>query len=178
MNKKHVVSIVIAAVILAGIYLASQFINPPKSSPVTPAKDIKNASYLIDNSYVTLVDGRSETAIPNSSDKIIFQYYGNEAVGDLNGDNIQDTAFILTETAGGSGTFYIVVAALGSGEGYKGTNSILLGDRIRPQSLEIQDGEIIVNYLDHGPGEPLASASLQASKRLQVKEGVLVQVGQ
>ena len=86
-------------------------------------------------------------AAPGSASKITTQYFGNSAEGDLNGDGIPDTAFILTQNSGGSGTFYYVVAALKVSGVYRGTKpAILLGDRIAPQSTEIKDGEVVVNY--------------------------------
>lgn len=88
-----------------------------------------------------------------------MQYFGNEAKGDLNDDGIPDLAFLVTNQAGGTGTFYYVVAALQNSEGrYNGSNAILLGDRIAPQSTEIRNGILIVNYADRAPEDPFSTA--------------------
>ncbi len=129
------------------------------SAPQTGVHDYKNTTYTINGQPVTLVNGKAETAAaPGSASTVVTQYFGNEATGDLNGNNIPDVAFLLTQTTGGSGTFYYVVAALGNGNGsYVGTNAVLLGDRIAPQTTEFQNGKIIVNYADRNAGEPMTT---------------------
>ena len=105
------------------------------------------------------------------------EYFGNEVMADFNGDGLKDTAFILTQNSGGSGTFYYAVVALSSKGGCKGTNAILLGDRIAPQTTEFSNGKIIVNYADRKPTEPMsATPSVGVSKHLEVKGGSLVEV--
>ncbi|HNB36631.1 MAG TPA: hypothetical protein PK414_10455, partial [Anaerolineales bacterium] len=81
-------------------------------NPVT-FPDYKNATYLIEGSFVTLSDGFFEAEIaPGSASKITTRYFGNEAFGDLNSDGKADAAFLLTQTTGGSGTFFYLVVAL------------------------------------------------------------------
>ena len=104
-------------------------------------------------------------------------YFGNEATGDLNGDGKPDTAFIVTSQPGGSGTFFYVIVALRTATGYTGTNAVLLGDRIAPQTTEIRGGELIVNYADRRPDEPFtAQPSVGKSMYLKVLNGVLTVV--
>lgn len=139
--------------------------------------DYKNATYTIEGTAVKLMNGNAESpAAPGSSTKTITQYFGNDATGDLNGDGVSDVAFILTQSSGGSGTFYYVVAALKNGNGYTGTDAVLLGDRIAPQTMQIENGELIVNYADRKAGEPMtARPSLGVSKYLRVAGTALVQ---
>lgn len=138
----------------------------------------KDATYIIDGQPVTLSGGYSEIPIaPGSASKTITEYFGNEAVGDLNGDGTPDIAFLLTQTSGGSGTFYYVVVALKTSNGYQGTNAVFLGDRIAPQNTEIQNGEVIVNYADRNPAEPMtAQPSLGKSMYLKVVGATLEKV--
>lgn len=138
----------------------------------------KNISYKINGVDITLINGLAETEIaPGSASKLITRYFGNEAHGDLNADGLEDVAFLLTQDGGGSGTFYYIAAALKASVGYQGTNAIFLGDRIAPQTTEIKNGEIIVNYADRKPGEPMTSQpSVGVSKYLKVENGVLTEV--
>jgi hypothetical protein len=137
--------------------------------------DYKNASYRIEGQPVTLVDGRAETPVaPGSASKVVTQYFGNEATGDLNNDGLPDRAFILTQNSGGSGTFYYAVVALKTVNGYQGTNAVLLGDRIAPQTTEIKGGQLIVNYADRAPDSPMtAQPSIGVSKYLRVEGATL-----
>ncbi|HVZ75796.1 MAG TPA: hypothetical protein VG934_00785 [Candidatus Paceibacterota bacterium] len=145
--------------------------------PVQNTNDPKNATYNIDGTSVTLVNGSSNVAQDNSSAPIVTQYFGNEATGDLNGDGMPDAVFILTQTSGGSGTFYYAAADVSTPDGYRGTNAVLLGDRIAPQTTQIQNGEIIVNYADRAPTDPMtAQPSVGVSKYLQVSGTQLSEV--
>lgn len=143
----------------------------------TGGKTVKDNTYLIEGKPVTLVNGLSEIDIPNSSSKQTTRYFGNGASGDLNGDGKKDVAFLLTQTSGGSGTFYYVAVALANDNGYQGINAILLGDRIAPQTTEISEGKIIVNYADRKKDESFAVApSLGVSRYFQVVNGQLTEV--
>lgn len=141
------------------------------------AISVKDATYLIEDHPVQLVNGVSEINIPDSASKQITRYFGNTASGDLNNDHYEDTVLLLTQNSGGSGTFYYVAVALLTRKGFQGTNAILLGDRIAPQTTEIRDGKIIVNYADRNPEEPFSvQPSRGVSKYFQIIDNKLVTV--
>lgn len=129
--------------------------------------DFKDAEYLIDGQKIKLENGVSEISIPGSTAKIITTYFGNEVRHDLNDDGREDAVFLLTQTKGGSGTFFYVVSALYMPSGYIGSDAVLLGDRVSPQTTEIDENEtavgsirknvIVVNYADRKPGEPMTA---------------------
>lgn len=124
------------------------------------AFDGKNTTFTIDGQSVTLVNGVSEVlAAPGSASKTTTRYFGNEAVGDLTGDGISDTAFLVTQDSGGSGVFYYAVVAMKTTDGYKNTNAFFVGDRIAPQSNYIPKNsqELQVNYAERKPGEPMSA---------------------
>ena len=138
----------------------------------------ENASYSIDGRSVALKDGIS--VVPDgagSASSTTTSYFGTLATGDLNGDGTDDAAFLLSHSDEGSGTFYYLVAAIQNGDGsYTGTDAVLLGDRIAPQSTEIQGGTITVNYADRKPNEPMtAKPSVGVSKQFKVVNGQLVE---
>ncbi len=133
----------------------------------------KNSTYTVDGTPITLVNGRAEApAAPGSASKKVTQYFGNNATGDLNGDGVPDAAFILTQSGGGSGTFYYVAAAIKTVDGgYEGTTAYLLGDRIAPQTTQIQNGEIVANYADRNPGEPMTARPSAGKTKYLVLDG-------
>ena len=150
---------------------------PPENKVVSyEPVTAENAAYSVNGENITLVNGQAEKEIaPGSTSKEITKYFGNRAVGDLNGDGAQDVSFLITQDNGGSGIFYYVVAALFTENGYQGTNAILLGDRIAPQSTEIKDGQITVNYADRKADESFAvSPSVGVSKTFKVIDNKLV----
>lgn len=147
-------------------------------SPVMPMSDEKNTSYIIDGQKIALVNGKNEKElVVRSASKLVTSYFGNEVLKDFNEDGFLDKAFLLTQTSGGSGTFYYVALALGSKEGLVGANSIYLGDRIAPQSTYFQNQEITVNYADRHVDEPMTvTPSVGVSRYFKVVEGSLIEV--
>jgi heat shock protein HslJ len=124
-----------------------------------PSLDQLDAEYVIDGRRIHLVDGLSEIeAAPGSATRIVTRHFGNELRKDLDRDGREDIVFLITQEPGGTGTFYYVVAALATEGGYRGSQGLLLGDRIAPQTTESgRDGIVIVNYTDRAPGEPFTA---------------------
>ena len=106
---------------------------------------ILDATYTVEKRAVTLVRGLAE----NKTTKTITRYFGNEVKGDFNSDGRDDVAFLLTQEIDGGNPVYYLAVALGADQGSQGTNALLLGDRISPQSTMIDDQnprQIIVSY--------------------------------
>lgn len=176
MNKKVGIFLVIIIVFFAVVFFVQKKVaNTGTPQPIQALVDNKNLTYAIDGQSVRLVAGRAETpSAPGSASMTVTQYFGNEAIGDVNGDGMNDTAFLVTQNSGGSGTFFYVLVALKTATGYQGTNAVLLGDRIAPQTTEIKNGEVVVNYADRNSGEPMTTRpSLGVTKYLTVSGAVL-----
>lgn len=119
-----------------------------------------DATYHIDGKTVTLKNGVAEApSTTGSASKMITRYFGNEVKHDFNSDGKEDVAFLLTQEGGGTGTFYYVVAALNTINGYVGSNAVLLGDRVAPQSTNMDNGNVfVVNYAVRKSGEPFTTS--------------------
>lgn len=143
-----------------------------------PAIDPMNATFIIEGDTIRLVNGHYEAhAVPGSATRTKTIVFGELAKGDLTGDDTEDVAMIVSHDPGGSGTFYYVVGATNSDGGYLGTNGVLMGDRIIPQSVAIRDGVIIARYLDRHLGESMSTTpSVERSKHLILEEGRLTEV--
>ena len=128
---------------------------------VTLADSPQNATYTIDGAPVTLVAGEAVTeVVPGGAEQTITTYFGNEVQVDLNNDSREDIVFLLTQSTGGSGTFFYVVAALNTEVGWQGSQGFLLGDRIAPQTTELSQNPnhqnvIVVNYMDRAADVPM-----------------------
>ncbi len=201
--KKTLLLLLVSILVLSGIgYGLTRLLSPgsnnsttitpvPSSTAPTPTgiatttpfptviatPDYKNTTIEVEGIPVQLINGESEVAsAPGSASKIITRYFGNEAFGDLNGDSRDDTAILLTQNSGGSGTFFYVVVALRTSSGCLGTNAVLLGDRIAPQTTSIEDGMLVVNYADRKPDESFATQpSVGVTKYLKIVDGKLVE---
>lgn len=154
----------------------------PSTTGTTQGVDPQNATYLIDGREVTLVNGVAEQeAAPGSATKIVTKYFGNAVDIDLNSDGLMDSGFLLTQDGGGSGTFFYVAAAINNAGSAQGTNAILLGDRIAPQSTNVDPNnpvQFIVNYAERKVSEPMsAQPSVAVSRTFKFDNGTLVEVG-
>ncbi len=159
---------VIAIVLAVGFSIFNTHIYNEKQGDQAPVSSHKDATYVIDGRVIKLANGISEIeAAPGSASKIITKYFGNEVTADFNNDGREDVAFLLTQEAGGSGVFYYVVAALNKETGYEGSQGLLLGDRIAPQSTEMKDKLVVVNYADRKFGEDF-SVQPSVSKSIQL----------
>jgi hypothetical protein len=144
-----------------------------------PASDPLNVTYSIGGLEVTLKDGCSEVpAAPNSATKIRTTISGRVVQGDLDHDGDEDAALLLTHAPGGSGTFYYVAVAENLGGRYRGSNGVLLGDRIVPKDLRILRGLVIVFYTARRACEPMSTTpSIDKLMSLVFDRGELTTVG-
>ena len=190
--KVHKIGFVLA-VLAAAILSACTPASTPTTAPAaistevpttgpTYVVDPQNATYLIDGKEITLVDGVAEQeAAPGSASKIVTKYFGNAVDIDLNSDGLMDSGLLLTQDGGGSGTFFYVAAAINQAGSTQGTNAIFLGDRIAPQSTNVDLGnpaQLMVNYMERKASEPMsAQPSVAVSRTFKLDNGTLVEVG-
>lgn len=99
--------------------------------------DAKNSSFLLNNERVQLLNGEAHHSIKGAIAEVSTHYRGYLVSGDLNGDGQNDKAFWVSQSTGGSGVFYYVVAAIKNEQGYQTTNAFFVGDRIQAQELKI-----------------------------------------
>lgn len=155
MNKQKVLAYALLVAIIFVGYWTFHLLTSKKSFAV---KDPLNATYIIEGREYTLKDGKLEKEIiPGSASKIKIDIFDYSAKGDINNDGTEDTAVLLSYDPGGSGTFFYIASAIKNGKKYKGTNAILIGDRITPQTVKVEDGKIIVNYKERSINDSMAS---------------------
>lgn len=159
MKKVYIILFVLILLLLgSGIYKFN-FTNSDIFSNDGAQINSHDGTYIINGKKVTLKNGVSEVrAVPDSASKITTRYFGNEVKHDLDGDGTEDSVFLLTQETGGSGIFYYVVALLKTKSGPVGSQGLFLGDRIAPQTTELDErggriNVIVVNYADRNPGE-------------------------
>ena len=151
--------------------------NPIVNIVATSPKD---ATYILDGQPVTIKNGIFEiAAAPGSASKIITRYFGNEVKHDFDGDGREDVAFLLSQDMGGSGTFYYLVFALNTKDGYVGSEGVLLGDRIAPQTTEMGKGNVVVvNYAERARGEPFTTQPSIGKSRWLLLDPKTMKVGE
>ena len=121
-TKNIIIGIIVLLIVGFAGFLVWWQVNVPAQSG-----DYKSISYMINGQAVKLVDGYAQTdGAPGSASKITTQYFGNEAFADVNGDGLQDVAFLLAQNSGGSGTFYYLAVALKTSAGFQRVISRLI----------------------------------------------------
>lgn len=155
-----------------------ELIEPQTVPTLAPGSSPADATFLIEGQPVQLSDGKAQEPIPGSSTIVTTEIFGEPTMGDLNGDNYPDSAVILVQSPGGSGTFFYVAATLAQADGtYQGTNAVFVGDRISPQTTNIMDQTIVFNYATKPDGAPESAQNTEGrSGYYQVEGKVLKEV--
>lgn len=181
MQKNIIIIVLVVILLLAGYFIwqANNVAIKPAidNSLQKPIFDPLNATYNIDRKAVKLQNGKAEQEIvPGSSAKLITQVFGQPSFGDLNADGLNDASLIVAQDTGGSGTFFYVAVSLNNNGAVNGTNAILLGDRIAPQNMTINNGEVVVNYAERKSGEPFTTPpSVGITKKFLVSGTTLLE---
>lgn len=168
---KNIKKIIILLVILiTAYYFLWPLVQKPQIDPL-------NSTYLINNKEIKLTKGLNETpAAPGSAAMIRTSIFGVPALGNMNNDKRPDAAVFITQNTGGSGTFFYIVILLNTKKGIKSTNSILLGDRIYPESMIINQGQLSISYYTRTPGESMTSPpTMNVAKNLIVENNTLIE---
>lgn len=173
----------------AGVAAPAATVTPAETPTVVPAppsltlEQLQNGTYLSDlvqGGKVTLTDGRFEGPIAGTKFKATVTLSPQIASGDLNGDGLFDAAVILATNTGGTGIFRDLHAMLNREGQAVDVAAIVLGDRVQIKSLAIQEGEIVVDMMMHGPKDGLCCPTVEVVQtyKLQGHNLILLSVVQ
>ena len=150
--------VLVGLLLLSGMLSCAKFESTPSETAALPANTPAYASYLIENDWIQLDNGFAEwPAAPGSASKVRVSLFGETFYGEINKNEKDDAVLFLTYSGGGSGNFYYIAAALQEKGHFRGTNGILLGDRIAEPTTTVQNGLVTVKYLDRKHDEPMAA---------------------
>jgi hypothetical protein len=147
----------------------------PASGPAALTFDaLRNATYFgpFYQRTVTLTDG--SFFVNTDTDKYSVMMLDRYALGDLNGDGVDDAAVILTENGGGSGIFVSVVAMLNQDGAPVFTAAAPIEDRPDVYGISISNGGILVRLDIHGPSDPGCCPRLPTKQTYRLVSGKLV----
>jgi heat shock protein HslJ len=96
-----------------------------------------------------------------------------QAAGDLDGDGAAERAALLASSSGGSGErIYLGVFAARDGK-VVNRATVLVGDRVKPRSLAIEDRSLVLEVIETGPGQPACCGTQLARIEYRLERDVL-----
>ena len=144
--------------------------------PPQPASGpLLNATYEnVLSQPVTLADGRyeGEPYVPGAATRpVVALDTSVKAAGDLTGDGNDETAVLLAHDAGGSGVFMHLAVVSDPGGRARNIATFGLGDRVRVTAVDIVDGRIVAELLEHGPDDPMCCPTKTVRREWQLPKG-------
>jgi len=151
---------------------------PPTVEPVQPApswQEAANATYrgVFDEAVVLkngqwegapYVEGSASAPRTGLAEDFLLR-------GDLDGDAAEEAVVLLWSSSGGSGTFDYVAVLDRDAHGAASTVAVTpLGDRVKVRSAAIEDGRVVFDVVQAGPGDA-ACCPGQKMRRTFVLEG-------
>ncbi|HEX9384946.1 MAG TPA: Gmad2 immunoglobulin-like domain-containing protein [Anaerolineales bacterium] len=142
--------------------------SAPATSIAEEAKEILNAQYQLGATdalqVVQLTNGKFEQGTPGGADSVSVFVTDFVAVGDLNADGTNDVAALVSENYGGSGVFVFLAVYTNENGTFTFQNSTMVDDRPQLQALSIENNEIFVDAVIHGPDEPMCCPTLRTTR--------------
>ena len=156
---------------------AVSYVAAPQQGPGLTEDTLKNAEYSgIYEETVQLTDGRyeGEPFVEGGASRPTVTFIEPHAFGHLDGDGVEDAVALLAENSGGSGTFVYLAAVLNRNGNPENVATQLLGDRVQINSLSIEDGEIVVDMITHGPDDPMCCPTQQGVQTYELRDDELI----
>ena len=158
MAKRLYIWLLVAALAAVAVLIFVMRSSLDRQVPQANPSSAENLTVTIDQQTFVMKDGVAEQdAAPGSAARNTLRVVGEPVTGDADGDGKPDTAMLLQNSPGGSGTFYYAVLAVNDGAGYHASNVLPLGDRIIPKTIDFTDGRFVYRFLERKPDEPMAA---------------------
>lgn len=150
------------------------------TKPVLTVEQLRNATISILGSdqmmhSITLNNGAYETGNDRSQPGYVMVNVGEIfAFGDINGDGLEDAVMLISENYGGSGEFVSIVVMLNQDGQPVYITRATIEDRPLMKTLTIKNGEISLDAIVHGAGDPMCCASQPSTRTYHFIENNLI----
>ena len=167
-----------ALVCALGISLAACSADTSSTSKLT-IEQLRELTYEnVLEQPVTLVDGRfeGEPFVPGAATRpVVTLVPDTMATGDLTGDQIDEAVVALAQNSGGSGVFLYLAVVMDARGGPANIATVRLGDRIRITELEIAEGRLVADLVEHTPEDAMCCPTRKVRRAWLLQGGELVQ---
>lgn len=149
----------------------------PATKPELDEEALGNMTYIYNDQPVTLSNGVYQETVDETSASFItnLSLY-HSTFGDLNGDGMDDAAAMLLDSPGGSGSFLYLYGVLDQGSALTSTAGVMLGDRYKIEDFRIENGQVMIEVIRHGPDDPMCCPSEEATLLYIVQNGRMVEI--
>lgn len=120
------------------------------------------------NGQTRLIEGYFEAAQPNSAASIKVKLIKN-ATGDLNHDSLNDGIAVLSIDTGGSGSFIYLIGVINQQGQPVQVAEFFLGDRIKIDSLRIEDAVLLIDLQTHKETDPACCPTESITKKFVIE---------
>ncbi len=136
---------------------------------------IKNHRYYLNfaKKYIQLKDGKfKQEGNPNDYLKVELVDY---LITDFDGNMTDDAVLVLATSPMGSGVFYELTTLISDTEDdfIRQGQSVLLGDRVKINSISVKEGQINLDMIVHKPGDPSCCPTKKIVKQFYLTDGNL-----
>jgi len=155
----------------------SSFLTPPPSTEAPPlpgisAEKVRNAKYQLGFTdalrIVQLSDGVYQQGAPGGSDYINVRVTDYVALGDIDGDHVNEAAALITESYGGSGVFVFLALFMERINEAEFFASVYVDDRPTIEDIGFENNEIFLSVVTHKKDEPMCCPTLRNERRYRL----------
>ena len=139
---------------------------------------LQNTSYYAPFLEKTVQLRNGEFSESNENGTSTVTLLSQMAIGDLNGDKIDDAAVLLAENGGGSGVFVSLVVIVSQDAQFTQIGSIQIDDRPRISSLVIEDEKILLEGAIHRINDAMSEPTFRVKQTYRLLENTLTLMSQ
>lgn len=140
-------------------------------------REVRNAQYQLGATdalqIVQLSNGGYEQGTPGSPDLISVSMTDFVALGDLNGDGLDESAALVSENYGGTGVFVFLAVYAQIDGTWTFQTSNMVDDRPEVNALSIEHNEIFLDAVVHGVDEPICCPTLRTTRHYRFVDNLL-----
>jgi len=155
-------------------------LQPVQPDTEIPSKEeLKNTVYTsewTETGLAQLTDGEYREPIStDSATEIVVQLTDNLVAGEL-GEGGQAAVVVLVTQPGGSGSFYdLAIVARIDGIPVN-VATTFIGDRVQIDAITIDNGEIVLDMITHGPDDPMCCPSQHVIQKFSLQGSELIPI--
>lgn len=147
---------------------------PTQAAPLSgiSADQVKNATYELGAANVPrtvqLVNGVYQEGTAGGADFVEVRVTDFIALGDIDGDRVNEAAAIVSENYGGSGVFVFLALYSAKNDSAVFQASAFVDDRPQINSIAIEDRAVKLDVVVHGKDDPMCCPALQTQRQYRL----------